>query len=246
MAPKFYTSIATYYDFIFKPSVAPVNFITAQTGDHCADKTLLEIGCGTGNLCWQLAGKFASVSAIDNDREMLTIACNKQPEFNQQIEFHHIDMRTLYSKLGPASYHTIVCLGNTLVHLASRAEIKSFLEQVKKCLLPGGKFILQIVNYDRIFQQQITALPEIENDKIRFVRKYHFDPSTKKITFHTALTVKAESRTIENEVLLYPLQKNELARLLEDAGFSDLHFYGTFNSDRWHIDSPATIAVASV
>ena len=87
---------------------------------------------------------------------------------------------------------------------------------------------MQMVNYDRILEQNIQALPLINNKKVKFERYYEYIPKRNIISFVTVLMVKKKNRIIKNRVELYPLRKNELKELLKKAGFKNPLFYGSF------------------
>ncbi|SNR50882.1 hypothetical protein SAMN06265371_104129 [Lutibacter agarilyticus] len=132
----------------------------------------------------------------------------------------------------------IICFGNTLVHLNSLDEIADFLQQSKATLKSNGKLLLQIVNYNKFVEKNIQQLPLIENDEIIFERNYSYRKSENKIDFNTRLTVKSTQQIIENSIKLLPVLKNELALLLNKAGFSNCNYYGNFNMELYSIDSP--------
>jgi hypothetical protein len=87
---------------------------------------------------------------------------------------------------------------------------------------------LQIVNYDRILEENIQVLPLINNNTVKFERYYEYIPKRNKIGFSTVLTVKKKNRVVKNRVELYPLKNKELKNLLKKAGFANPLLYGSF------------------
>ena len=55
------------------------------------------------------------------------------------------------------------CFGNTLVHLQSIELMGKMLKGVFAVLKPGGHFLLQILNYDFILDEQVSELPLIDS-----------------------------------------------------------------------------------
>jgi len=84
----------------------------------------------------------------------------------------------------------------------------------------------------------------IENDEIIFERNYFYRKTENKIDFNTRLIVKSTQQIIENSIELLPLLKEELAPLLNKAGFENCNYYGNFNKETYAIDSPALIVEA--
>ncbi|MCA9732549.1 class I SAM-dependent methyltransferase [candidate division KSB1 bacterium] len=245
MSSDFYRSIADYYDYIFPANEKQVAFITEQMQGDCTSKALLEVGCGTGNLCNQLTQHFEHVSAIDINPLMIEKAEAKAFDSGRSIDLSCLDMLQIKSAFRPQHLDAIVCFGNTLAHLDSLLEISNFLQQAHFLLKPGGQIFLQIVNFDRILQDNIRSLPVIDNKHIRFERFYSYDATSHKITFRTILTENVNKTAIENTTSLFPLQKNQLKDILHDCGFPHIQFFGTFTKEAWHESSMATIVAAS-
>ena len=56
-------------------------------------------------------------------------------------------------------FDTVLCFGNTLVHLLTTNLIQQMLNGVNAILKPGGMFLMQILNYDYILNEHISELP---------------------------------------------------------------------------------------
>lgn len=222
---NFYESIASQYDLIFPPNPTQAEFVNKCIA--LKSGTLLDIGCGTGNLTFLLQENFEQVSGLDFDQEMLDYAIEKRQE-KTQPEFTQMDMLKIAEKYAPASIDNIVCFGNTLVHLNGLEEINAFILAAKKVLKPGGKLLVQTINYDRILNQEIKSLPTIKRESIEFVRNYNFLPAINRIEFETILSNSDTKQEIKNNIKLYPLLKAEIHNILLEAGFEDIQFYGNF------------------
>jgi len=239
---SFYQQIAPYYHHIFKINANQIDFIKSKLPENNCD--VIDIGCGIGTLSFELITYYKTVLGIDMDAEMIQTALSKKDDKHKHLHFKQLSMLELNAFIAENSVDGIICFGNTLVHLNSLDDIADFLQQSKKVLKVNGKLLLQIVNYDKVFSKNITQLPLIENDDIRFERNYQYQKSENKIDFNTLLTVKATQQRIENSIALLPLLKNELALLLDKAGFKNCNYYGNFNKEPYAIDSPALIIEA--
>ena len=238
---SFYQQIAPFYHHIFKINANQVNFIKLSIPK--TDCKILDIGCGIGTLSFELTNNYTNVLGIDMDAEMIRVASQKM-EKSKSIQFQQISMLKLNTIIDENSVDGIVCFGNTLVHLNSLDEIADFLQQSKAILKSNEKLLLQIVNYDKILTKNIRQLPLIENDEIIFERNYCYHKTENKIDFNTRLTVKSTQEIVENSIELLPLLKQELAFLLNKAGFVNCNYYGNFNQELYTIDSPALIIEA--
>lgn len=227
----FYTRISGYYNEIFPLNKAQVNFVN-ELG--VKGLNILDIGCGTGNLSAVLAEGANSVVAIDINNEMLEIARHKAQRSN--VKFEKTSMLQLESKYDPDQFDTVLCFGNTLVHLTDIELIKSFIKQVRQVLKHNGKFLFQIINYDNVIDNNLKGLPTIENDKVRFERKYTFNQNGL-IEFETILIIKETMDTISNCVELYPLRKDGVENILGNSGFSEINSYSSFKKDPYNPNS---------
>jgi len=239
---EFYESIARFYNDIFPLNKAALTFISSCTAGP--GKEILDIGCSTGQLSSALAESGNSVKGIDLDREMIKLAKESHPGSDSNLDFAVENMMELDNNHEPGTFDSVLCTGNTLVHLQSSKEIGNFIKSVYSVLKPEGVFILQILNYDNILDNNITELPLIENDAIRFIRKYSFEDLRSKILFSTELLDKATSREIKNKITLYPLRSAELDSLLRHAGFSKIDYYGNFKGEPLMSNSLPLVAVS--
>jgi glycine/sarcosine N-methyltransferase len=233
---NFYQSISDYYDYIFPQNTAQISFVL-DTFQDTENMTLLDIGCGTGNLDIELSKHFQKVLATDLDKTMIEKATNKLENTVDNLQFIQLNMLNIETEFDKHIFDGIICFGNTLVHLDNASEMFHFFKQSNIVLKPGGKLLLQIINYDRIIDKNIVGLPTIENDHVKFVRDYHYEAKSNKILFKTLLTIKKDGREIENILSLYPIRKEDLNKLLKNAGFTTINFYGNFKREPLHENS---------
>ena len=249
---KFYTSIVSYYDDIFPYQELQKTFIESFEV-HAWDSTLLDVGCGTGSLVLNLADRFGTLIGIDPDKEMLHLAQKKALKFKADHRdsldelgnwvFKQGGMLNISDEFASQAFNTVLCLGNTLVHLSSLEEVKSFLAGAYEILRSGGLLMIQIINYDRIIDQKLKGLPTIENEKVRFERVYHYDESPELINFQTKLIIKDSGWEIENDIPLLAIRPKQLRALMLESGFSGLEEFGNFKKDAFGPDSQPYILV---
>ncbi|MCB2208228.1 MAG: class I SAM-dependent methyltransferase [Bacteroidetes bacterium] len=227
---NFYKSISTYYHHIFPLNIAQVAFVR-QSFNETQQLELLDIGCGIGELSFELSRHFKKVDAIDLDESMIKKADQDFGPKARNLNFNVFNMLEIERNFGANSMDTIVCFGNTLVHLDGPKQLLNFFRQSRSVLKKHGKLLLQIINYDRIIDQNIHFLPTIENDVIKFVRNYRLHPNQKKLDFETILTIKETGKTFENTIPLYPLRKLEIDQLLTSAGYAEIKYFGNFKRE---------------
>ena len=108
---EFYTSISKYYSEIFPFQPAQLQFVKSNSGD-LAGKHILDIGCATGELAFQLALTGAFVTAIDLNNNLLNQALTKVTISDSKIAnplFNKRNMLELGADFQPAQFDVVLC-----------------------------------------------------------------------------------------------------------------------------------------
>lgn len=224
----FYTSISKYYSEIFPYNPVQLQFVKSRAGE-LTGKNILDIGCATGELAFQLAQSGAEVTGIDLNTELLNQA--KTSKKLPNLSFRTGNMLHLETIFQPGQFDMILCFGNTLVHLESMEQVNQMAKGVFFVVKPGGKFLVQILNYDYILDDQVSELPVIVTENLKFIRRYAFKTNSPFIRFQTELMLKKENRSLINETPLIALRRLDLANILEQAGFSAIEFFSGFHQN---------------
>lgn len=227
MSSNFYSSIAKYYQHIFPFNPAQVNFLKNVLPYNGAK--VLDVGCAIGDLAFALTHFGFPTWAFDFDGQMIEIAQGSKQEDSMFPVFEQLDMRLIDQRYPEAYFNTIICFGNTLVHLLRDEDILQFIQAAYQVLSPEGKLTIQILNYQYILDRKMQSLPVIDNEHIRFERSYRVTPNSDLIDFDTELTIKSTAQVIKNTVKLNPIRKNKLQELLAKAGFENIEFFGSFD-----------------
>lgn len=101
---------------------------------------VLEVGCGTGTLCAQLAEANPAVQilGIDGDEEILARACQKAARFGERVRFS----QGMAGELPVADASVDVVIASLLLHhLAPTAKLGA-LREARRALIPGGRLVI--------------------------------------------------------------------------------------------------------
>jgi hypothetical protein len=127
------------------------------------------------------------------------------------------------------------------VHLQNEERIGRMLSAARGLLEPGGRLVVQIIHYDRILSEGLTALPTLRDEErgLELQRNYDYDEASRAVEFRTLLSVREGGgvRRIENSVPLWILRREDLERLARRAGFGRLSWFGGFDGRRLGPDS---------
>jgi SAM-dependent methyltransferase len=224
----FYDSISAWYDFIFPVDPQTVRFLAvrARPGSR-----VLDLACGTGGHALALAEQGFRLVGVDLDEAMIREAELKAGGA-AGVEFRVMDMLEIGRRLEPG-FSLVFCIGNSIVHLEDEGRIARVLAAAHGLLEPGGALVVQIIHYDRILAEGITALPTLRDEArgLEFVRNYDYDPASRRAQFRTVLSVRDGGgvRRIDNSVPLWILHREALERLALQAGFGNLACFGGFD-----------------
>jgi len=229
MTTPFYSSISNHYQDIFPFNPTQIEFLKNVIPYNGAK--ILDVGCATGDLAFALTHFGFPIWAFDYDSEMIEIAKKTKQEDTMFPVFEQLDMRIIDEKYPETYFNTIICFGNTLAHLLTEQDIRKFLQASYKLLLSEGKLTIQILNYNYILNNKIESLPVIENEHIRFERRYSYGNNDTLIDFNTELTIKESDININNSVKINAIRKEKLEEMLLGTGFRNLEYFGSFKGD---------------
>ena len=133
-------------------------FLRQMTGDRCdyieacitrvfgeraiEQQEILEVGCGGGLICEQLARRKATMVGIDPSQEALEVARAhaQQAGLGQSIFYEQGYAEAL--PYADGSFSVIVCL-DTLEHVR---DLKATIREIARVLAPGGVFVFDTIN----------------------------------------------------------------------------------------------------
>lgn len=234
---KFYEALSMVYDKVFPYNENVLKFIENKTDKN---SILVDLACGSGNYDIELCKIGYKVHGIDLDESMIGSAIKKYEDEN--LNFTCDDMTKIQKYHDKNSVGTIICIGNSLVHLNSKKEIETFIAKCYEVLKPNGKLIVQIINYDNVIKNNIKNLPLIENEEVKFVRNYDYDKENDIINFNTELTINKD--VYESSIPLKPIFKNELDKILNNVKFDKINFFGDFKGGEYRENSYALVFCA--
>jgi glycine/sarcosine N-methyltransferase len=199
-------------------------------------KSLLELGCGPGEHAHFIASHGYEVVGIDTSESMIEKAKEKPPLPN--LRFVLGDISEL-SGIAEGTFGAALCIGNTLPHLGSDERLRSMARGLRQRLAPGGAFLLQILNYDRILDSNERSLPinfrsDPEGGEIVFLRLMTPREDGTVLFFPATLRLRPDadppievmhSRCVE----LRAWRAREIEEILREHGFTSFEKLGTFD-----------------
>jgi CBS domain-containing protein/SAM-dependent methyltransferase/gamma-glutamyl:cysteine ligase YbdK (ATP-grasp superfamily) len=218
-------------------------------------RRLLDLGCGTGEHARFLAAQGFEVLGVDASASMLRQA---RDESLPNPRFAAGDIARL-EELTDESFGGAVCLGNTLPHLRTSESLHGLFRGLRRRLVEGAPVVLQLLNYERIFERRERHLPlnfrPHDEGEIVFLRLMEtevertgeegavlFFPTTLKLEPGRDPPVSlASSRRVE----LRGWRWSELEPALEAAGFHQRELYGAFDGSPFDASASRDLIVVA-
>ncbi|NIS74463.1 MAG: methyltransferase domain-containing protein [Deltaproteobacteria bacterium] len=238
---SFYSSISNYYDLIFPISAEQENFFAELVRDF-KPRRVLDAACGSGSQLLCFAKRGLSCAGFDSDPEMVTLARKKFSVFDDVaiLEGTFDEMKDMFEP----GFDLIMNIGNSLVHVP-RDDAGKFIRDAADLLNNEGMLLIQILNYDRIFEQKIEELPliTVSSHDISFRRSYTFT-SNEKVIFKTIVEVPSKGITISNSLPLFPIKKDRLITMIQNAGLHVMGIFPGFVGKKYTAESDALVVLA--
>jgi len=203
-------------------------------------KSILDIGCGTGNHCIRFAEKGYDVIGIDLSEIMIKQAKRKAKEKDLPVKFFVQDMRKFNLE---KKFDAILCLFGTFGYCIKDDEILATLKRVRKHLKRNGLFIFDFWPVHACVRRESwRSIREVEKNETYLIRI--FDGSFNLET--NVLTLEIRCKVIKNRKLIDSFQEEhrirtftppEIAHLLNEIDFKPLGF---FKID-WQAEIPYTL-----
>jgi SAM-dependent methyltransferase len=222
-----YEDLLEYYQELFPVEESRVDFIEALAREIPADHVprLLELGCSAGTTALALARRGLELTGIDRSEDLIRSASRRGKGNNPR--FFCMDMRDCHTYFPSASFDMILCLGDSLAYLDSQDEARTLFRHIYELLVPGGIFIFELVNYDKVLQGALKELPLLASPRVRYTRSYG-KLFNSRIRYTASLRAFNGYPLFIEEHLLYPLRQSELAELLGETCFSGSALYQDF------------------
>lgn len=215
-------------------------------------KRLLDLGCGTGEHARFLAEQGFEVVGVDASAPMIEQALEEP--LPAEVRFVHGDVAEL-ERITEGDFGGAICLGNTLPHLKTREALAAFLHGLRRRLLPGAPFFLQLLNYERIFSRRERHLPlnfrAHDGAESVFLRLMELSDDGRVRFFPTTLRLDPEadppvSVAASKRVELMGWRLAELESALDVAGFPERRLLGAFDRRPFEpLESQDLIVIAS-
>jgi len=211
---------------------------------------VMDTACGTGHHAIALANLGFQVSGSDLFPEMISVADANARAAGMQVTFRTAGFGGISDTFRqPGEFDAVLCLGNSLPHVSSVADLDKALIDFKDLLRPGGLLLLQMRNFDLVMGEKKRWMePQSVKDgstEWLFLRFYDFEADGK-IQFNIlSLHRKANAswQTQLTSTHLLPIYSEKLKAELTSLGFRDIALYGNLAGDSYSAASSGDLVL---
>lgn len=139
-----YSNFAYFYDRLMRDVDYPAwaDYIERLFALHGGKPSLvLDLGCGTGSFCEEMAARGYDMIGIDRSSDMLACARAKSAGSGAEILYLQQDM-TGFELYGTVD--AVVCLMDSINYLTKDKQVQKVFRLVRNYLNPGGLFVFDI------------------------------------------------------------------------------------------------------
>lgn len=258
-----YRQFAAVYDRLMEdmPYSEWMSFARRSWDKYGVPKTVVDLGCGTGNMTIPLARSGFSVFAIDISSEMLSVARSKWDEPTSRggyrddpgtIRWLQQDMRDWDL---PQPVDAVISFCDCLNYLTESQDVTATFHQTYAGLAPGGLFLFD-VHSPRQLERYAEEQPFVYDEKdVAYLWTCDYDPARKEIEHSLTFFIQEEptygnggggalySRFEESHVQR-AYDPEWIAGQLSEVGFELLHRCADFTWDKPNEESERLFYVA--
>ena len=202
-----YNSFSYYYDLMMD-SVDYDIFIDIVKKHISKDKSILDAGCGTGNVCIPLALDGYNITGIDNSTDMLTI-CKHKEQLNN-VNFPIFD-DNIEEDLGNELFDACISFLDVINYVDYKKAFKSIYNVLKN----GGIFIFDVNDFS--YQESMKGYIEEDSNDLFSYKWMILDNGIGKIKHD--LTIKTDNDEFREIHYQETFDKEVYIKELESLGF---------------------------
>lgn len=242
-----YTAFAQVYDALMEvdyPAWA-AHYRELMKAAGVQDKAkCVECACGTGSLTLPLRKMGFQMTGVDLSQDMLARAMEKARAAGVMIPFVCQDMCALSV---PTRAHCVLCTCDGVNYLTEPQKAQQFFRAAFEALRPGGALIFDVSTPEKLQHTLGNNTLFADEEEMAYIWQNAYDEKTACVELALSIFVKRPDGAydrLEETQTQRAHSMEELTAWLSQAGFEEIHFYGSQRmdaprpgDDRWHVSA---------
>jgi SAM-dependent methyltransferase len=208
-------------------------------------RSVLDCACGTGNDLVLFHSLGCEVVGSDISPSMLAQARRNLAGLGLELPLHQVDYRHLPECFG-RTFDAVVCLSSAILHMPDETEASKAFRSMAGVLRPGGILVLTQGTSDRQWREKPRFLLALDNEEVTrlFVIDYEGQGARYNILDIGHRQPGGELKVWSAD---YPrvLLRDDYARLLPEAGFASVCFYGGYGFEPYDKEESRRLIVVA-
>ena len=191
-----------------------------------SNKTIADIGCGTGSDSLALAGIGHNVTSFDPSAQMLDKARINAKGSGLDLDSYQFGASQIPDDFN-GIYDVVISFGNSFANIPTD-ELESSVCKCFSLLREKGELYIQILNYEKILLEKKRIVSITTGEEKYFIRFYDFNEN--RIVFNILQFDKAkpaDHKLISTKI--YPYSTADFTIALKKAGFKYINYYSSLN-----------------
>ncbi len=197
------------------------------------DGLVLDLGCGTGSMTEELAGRGYDMIGVDNSEDMLEIAMEKRQESGHDILYLLQDMQEfeLYGTV-----RAVVSVCDSVNYVTEKEELEQVFRLVNNYLDPGGIFVFDF-NTEYKYREVLgdRTIAENREDSSFIWDNYYYEEEHMNEYELTLFIQEADQKELYHKYQETHFQRaytlEEIGELLERSGLRFVAAYEDYTKD---------------
>ena len=205
-----------------------VDLLVEATG-LTPDDRVLDLCCGQGRHCLELASRgFLNVSGIDRSRYLVRLARRRARRTGANVTFHEGDARKF--RFPESSVDCVAIMGNSFGYFDQADQDGAVLERVKRVLRSRGTLAMDLADGDWLIGHYEKRSWEWIDQNQLVCRERSLSSDQQRLISREVI-IDAERGVIADQFYAERLYSRAgIVALLEDAGFSEVRFHQTLET----------------
>lgn len=199
-------------------------------------ESVLDLCCGTGRHSALLARRGCEVVGLD-----ATPAYLKEARKAKGPRFLRGDMRRVPFR---DRFDAVVNLWTSFGYFPRLADDRRTLAGVARALKPGGRFLLDLVNADRLLRDYQRTLWETRADGARLLKEHRLRLGRDPVMLSVWTLLRPGRKPLRADLFLRLYSWERLARELARAGLTPVRRWGSLDGGRWSVSSERLVVLA--
>jgi SAM-dependent methyltransferase len=200
---------------------------------------VLDLPCGQGRHSIELARRGYDVTGVDLSEAMLAVARERATAASVTVRFLAGDMR---QPLPGEHFDLVLNLYTSFGYFADEADDARVAAAAAAMLVPGGRFVLEVINGERLMANFQEREWFTVGDATVLERRT-LDRRTRQMTVERTVNQNGEEDTNVHVIRLYG--RPEIRAVLASAGFEAIEFLGDWDGSPATADALRILAVAA-